>query len=162
MIQEILADMLQTFKDNLDDAKKKESETKTSFDTLMGSKKSQLKSADGAMASKNEEMGARNLNKAEAQDEVDMLKTRVENDEKFVAQAEADYATKSDEWKERQRLRNAEMASISEALAVLRSDDARDLAKKSMASQTALFLQTQSTKKCSRHRAHKAIEILKK
>jgi DNA repair exonuclease SbcCD ATPase subunit len=161
-IQEILADMLQTFKDNLDDAKKKESETKTSFDTLMGSKQSQLKSAEGAQASKNEEMGARNLNKAEAQDEVDMLKTRVENDEKFVGQAESDYKTKSDEWKERQRLRNAEMASITEALAVLRSDDARDLAKKSMASQTAFFLQTESkATKCSKHRAGKAIDILK-
>jgi len=160
-IQEILADMLQTFKDNLDDAKKKESETKASFDTLMGSKNSQLKSAQGAMASKNEEMGARNLNKAEASDEKEMLETRVENDEKFVKQAEDDYKTKSAEWKERQRLRSAEMASISEALAVLRSDDARDLAKKSMASQTAMFLQTQSeAKRCSKHRARKAIDIL--
>merc|ERR1719463_101038 len=98
-IQEILADMLQTFKDNLDDAKKKESETKSAFDTLMSSKNSQLKSAQDAMAAKNEESGARNLNKQEAQDEVDMLKTRVENDEKFVSQAEDAYATKSDEWK---------------------------------------------------------------
>merc|ERR1719313_1539738 len=127
----------------------------------MGSKQSQLKSAQGAQAAKNEEMGARNLNKAEAQDETDMLKARVENDEKFVKQAEDDYKVKTDEWKERQRLRSAEMASISEALSVLRSDDARDLAKKSMASQTAFFLQTQS-KKCSRHRTGKAIEILRK
>merc|ERR1719440_1228243 len=100
-IQEILADMLQTFKDNLDDAKKKESETKSSFDTLMESKNSQLKSAQDAMAAKNEESGARNLNKAEAQDECDMLKTRVENDEKFVKQSEDSYKTKSEEWKER-------------------------------------------------------------
>eukprot|EP00746_Dinoflagellata_sp_MGD_P091855 gnl/MRDRNA2_/MRDRNA2_36381_c0_seq2.p1 gnl/MRDRNA2_/MRDRNA2_36381_c0~~gnl/MRDRNA2_/MRDRNA2_36381_c0_seq2.p1 ORF type:complete len:717 (+),score=249.24 gnl/MRDRNA2_/MRDRNA2_36381_c0_seq2:102-2252(+) len=159
-IQEILADMLQTFKDNLDDATKKESETKESFDTLMASKNSQLKSAEGAMASKSEEMGSRNLNKAEATDEMEMLQTRVENDEKFVKQAEDDYKTKSEEWKERQRLRSAEMASISEALAVLRSDDARDLAKKSMASQTA-FLQTGSeSKRCARHRTRKAIDIL--
>merc|ERR1719161_1001101 len=161
-IQEILADMLQTFKDNLDDAKKKESETKTSFDTLMGSKNSQLKSAQDAMASKSEEMGSRNLNKAEAQDECDMLKSRVENDEKFVKQAEDMYKTKTDEWKERQRLRSAEMASISESLSVLRSDDARDLAKKSFASQTALLLQEAQSRKCSRHRSRKAIEILKK
>jgi len=42
-IQEILADMLQTFKDNLDDAKKKEAETKSAFDALSSSKQSQLK-----------------------------------------------------------------------------------------------------------------------
>jgi len=159
-IQEILADMLQTFKDNLDDAKKKEQETKSSFDTLMSSKNSQLKSAQDAMAAKNEESGARNLNKQEATDEMDMLKTRVENDEKFVKQAEDSFKTKSGEWKERCRLRTSEMASISEALSVLRSDDARDLSKRSMSSQQGLFLQ-ESDKKCARHRSRKAIHILR-
>merc|ERR1719265_1221013 len=160
-IQEILADMLQTFKDNLDDAKKKESETKSAFDTLMGSKNSQLKSANDGLAAKNEESGARNLNKQEAQDEVDMLKTRVENDEKFVKQAEDSFKTKSDEWKERCRLRAAEMASISEALSVLRSDDARDLSKKSFSSQNAMFLQETAKNKCARKKSHKAIQILR-
>jgi len=160
-IQEILADMLQTFKDNLDDAKKKESETKASFDTLMASKNSQLKSSQDALAAKNEESGARNLNKQEAQDEMDMLKTRVENDEKFVKQAEDSYKTKSEEWKERCRLRKAEMASISEALSVLRSDDARDLSKKSMQSQQGLFLQASQDNKCSRRHGRKAIHILR-
>merc|ERR1719313_460413 len=127
----------------------------------MGSKQSQLKSAQGAQAAKNEEMGARNLNKAEAQDECDMLKTRVENDEKFVQEAEDAYKTKTEEWKERQRLRSAEMASISEALSVLRSDDARDLAKKSMASQTAMFLQQSADNKCARKKTGKAIHILR-
>jgi hypothetical protein len=160
-IQEILADMLQTFKDNLDDAKKKESETKSAFDTLMSSKNSQLKSAQDAMAAKNEESGARNLNKQEAQDEVDMLTTRVENDEKFVKQAEDSYKTKSEEWKERCRLRTAEMSSISEALSVLRSDDARDISKRSMSSQQGLFLQESKNQKCSRHHSKKAIHILR-
>jgi len=86
----------------------------------------------------------------------------VENDEKFVKQAEDSYKEKSAEWKERQRLRTAEMASISEALAVLRSDDARDLSKKSMSSQNAFFLQTSEATKCSRQRSGKAIELLRK
>merc|ERR1719161_3399725 len=160
-IQEILADMLQTFKDNLDDAKKKEAETKSAFDTLSASKESQLKSAQDGLAAKNEESGARNLNKQEAQDELDMLDTRVKNDEKFIKQSEDSFKTKSDEWKERCRLRGAEMASISEALSVLRSDDARDLAKKSMASQTAMFLQHSAEDKCSRKRNRKAIHLLR-
>merc|ERR1719161_3180208 len=160
-IQEILADMLQTFKDNLDDARKKEAETKSAFDTLSASKQSQLKSAQDGLAAKNEESGARNLNKQEAQDELDMLDTRVKNDEKFIKQSEDSFKTKSDEWKERCRLRGAEMASISEALSVLRSDDARDLAKKSMASQTAMFLQHSAEDKCSRKRNRKAIHLLR-
>jgi hypothetical protein len=153
--------MLQTFKDNLDDAKKKETETKAAYDTLSASKNSQLKSAQDGLAAKNEESGARNLNKQEAQDEVDMLKTRVENDEKFISQAEAAYATKSDEWKERCRLRGAEMASISEALSVLRSDDARDLSKKSMSSQGYDFLQESAKNQCDRKKGQKAAHILR-
>merc|ERR1719316_2568882 len=160
-IQEILADMLQTFKDNLDDANKKETETKAAYDTLSASKNSQLKSAQDGLAAKNEESGARNLNKQEAQDEVDMLKTRVENDEKFISQAEDAYATKSDEWKERCRLRGAEMASISEALSVLRSDDARDLSKKSMSSQGYGFLQESAKNQCDRKKGQKAAHILR-
>merc|ERR1719428_130819 len=50
-IQEILADMLQTFKDNLDDATKTEKTTKASFDTLMASKNSQLSAAQDALSS---------------------------------------------------------------------------------------------------------------
>jgi hypothetical protein len=54
------------------------------------------------------------------------------------------------------------MASISEALSVLRSDDARDLSKKSMQSQQGLFLQESDVnKKCARHHRRKAIHILR-
>jgi len=159
-IQEILADMLQTFKDNLEDATKKEQDTKTSFDTLMTSKNEQLDAASDALGAKNEESGTRNLRAQEAKDERDMLKTQVEADEKFIKQADDSYAAKNSEWKERQRLRTAEMASITEALSVLRSDDARDLSKKSFSSQGGFFLQEKDG--CARKaRAKKAMTILR-
>jgi cell division septum initiation protein DivIVA len=49
-IQEILADMLQTFEDNLAEATKKEKDTKDSFDTLMTAKNSQLSAAQDALS----------------------------------------------------------------------------------------------------------------
>merc|ERR1719482_1968922 len=82
-IQEILADMLQTFEDNLADATKKESDAKSSFDTLMGSKNSQLSAAQDALSGGEGEGAARALNAQESQDEVDALTTQVENDEKY-------------------------------------------------------------------------------
>merc|ERR1719311_1926226 len=91
-IQEILADMLQTFQDNLADAEKKEKDAKSSFDTLMGSKNSQLSAAQDALSGGEGEGAARALNAQESQDEVDALTTQVENDEKYIGQVEDSYA----------------------------------------------------------------------
>merc|ERR1719313_440383 len=140
-IQEILADMLQTFEDNLADATKKESDTKSSFDTLMTSKNSQLSAAQDALSGGEGEGAARTLAADEAQEEVDALTTQVTNDEKYISQAEASYADKVDEWKERKRLRTEEIASISKAIEILASDDAKDLMSSSFKSQGNFFLQ---------------------
>merc|ERR1719272_2113329 len=48
-IQQILADMLQTFKDNLEDAEKKEKESAESHEKLMKSKNDELEGAQKAL-----------------------------------------------------------------------------------------------------------------
>merc|ERR550514_1211198 len=48
-IQKILADMLQTFKDNLADATAKEEEAQASYEKLMASKKKELGTAEQAL-----------------------------------------------------------------------------------------------------------------
>merc|ERR1719311_26419 len=68
-----------------------------------------------------------------------------DRDTVFLADTKSACETKAEEWAERVRLRTAEIASINEAISVLRSDDARDTFKKSFDSQG--FLQTQETKK---------------
>merc|ERR1719191_789278 len=161
-IQEILADMLQTFEDNLADAKKTEKDTKASFDTLMGSKNSQLSAAQDALSGGEGEGAARTLAADEAQEEVDALTTQVSNDEKYISQAEASYADKVAEWKERKRLRTEEIASISKAIEILASDDAKDLMSSSFKSQGNFFLQEQSSKAgCQRKRATKVVHRLR-
>merc|ERR1719161_59200 len=162
-IQEILADMLQTFQDNLADAEKKEKDAKSSFDTLMGSKNSQLSAAQDALSGGEGEGAARALNAQESQDEVDALTTQVENDEKYIAQAEDSYAVKMTEWKERKRLRTEEVASISKAIEILASDDAKDLMSSSFKSQGGFFLQEQEVAAgCSKQkRAAKVVTKLR-
>merc|ERR1719261_289395 len=150
-IQEILADMLQTFEDNLADATKKEADTKASFDTLMGSKNSQLSAAQDAHSGGEGEGAARTLAADEAQEEVDALTTQVSNDEKYIGQVEESYAVKISEWKERKRLRTEEIASISKAIEILASDDAKDLMASSFKSQGGFFLQ-ESSEGCSKQR----------
>merc|ERR1719261_8128 len=130
MIQKILADMLQTFKDNLADATAKEKEAKAAYDKLMASKKDELGTAEEALTDGKKEGAARGMAKDEAQQEVDDLKAQIEAHE-----------IKLEEWKERKKLRKLEIASINKAIAILNSDDARDTMKKSFESQGYLLLQ---------------------
>jgi hypothetical protein len=157
-IQEILADMLQTFEDNLADATKKEKDTKASFDTLMSSKNSQLSAAQDALSAGDGEGASRTLAADEAQEEVDALTTQVSNDEKYISQAEASYAEKVVEWKERKRLRTEEIASISKAIEILASDDAKDTMSASFKSQGNFFLQESG---CQRKKATKVMHKLR-
>jgi hypothetical protein len=163
-IQDILADMLQTFKDNLDDAKATEKKAKESFDTLMGSKNSQLSAAQDALTGGEGEGAARALSMEESQEEVDSLTTQVGNDEKYISQTEASYADKVAEWKERKRVRTEEIASISKAISILASDDAKDTMSSSFKSQGNFFLQdAQDTGRCSpKRRGSRAIATLRR
>merc|ERR1719198_538436 len=155
-IQEILADMLQTFQDNLADAKKTEKDAKTNFDKLMGSKKDQLSAAQDALTGGEGEGAARALSMEESQEEVDSLTTQVENDEKYISQTEASYADKVAEWKERKRLRTEEIASISKAIEILASDDAKDVMSSSFKSQGNFLLQESNAKAdCKRKKVTK-------
>merc|ERR1719355_435719 len=150
-IQEILADMLQTFKDNLEDAEKKEKESKATSEKLLEQKNSQLSAAQDALTAGEGEAGAQGLAVDEAQAEVDSLTEQVKNDEGYIKQAEDSFATKKDEWKERKRLRSEEIASIENAIAILTSDDARDTMSSSFKSQ-GNFLQVQDQEQQQRTR----------
>merc|ERR1719426_610827 len=161
-IQEILADMLQTFQDNLAEAVTKESDTEASYQKLKGAKEDEKSATESAAQDMAKETAARNQALAESNEERDALTEQKSNDEKFIEQTEEAHSTKLGEWKERKRLRTEELASISKAIGILTSDDARDLFKKSFESQGYLFLQ-QSQEGCSpKHRAWKAVQLIKK
>lgn len=143
-IQGVLNKLLQSFKKSLEDAEEKENDEKETYDTLMDTKKEQLQSAEDALSSSSVEGGARGLSKEQAQEEVNDLKTQISNDEGYIQQAKDDLATKKDEWKARKELMVGEGAAINKAIAILHSDDARDLFKKSHKSQGYSFVQLHS------------------
>merc|ERR1719159_781100 len=88
------------------------------------------------------ENGARGESKADSEEQKRDMEDQNTRDEGYIADTQASCATKADEWAERKRLRSEEKASIQQAIATLRSDDARDLFKKSFDSHGAFFLQT--------------------
>merc|ERR1719359_2402650 len=87
------------------------------------------------------EGGARQMNEEEAQDEVDALKKQIEADKGFIEQTKKSLEEKKVEWKDRKALRAGELEAIAKAIEILHNDDARDLFKKSMASQGYLLFQ---------------------
>merc|ERR1712146_29518 len=103
----------------------------------------ELKSAQDALLDL--EDGARKVEKEEAKQEVDDLSEQVEKDTGYIKDTEEALAEKKKLFKERKKLRMDEIAAISEAIGVLRDDDARDTFKKSM--DNFLFFQRKSSGK---------------
>merc|ERR1719191_1130772 len=132
--------MLQTFKDNRDEAVAAEDKEVSDFTALMTSKNAQLSSARDALEDKAVENGARHESLSNVEAEKTNLETQNTDDERFISETKASCETKAQEWSARKELRAGEKAAIQSAIATLRSDDARDLFKKSFASQS--FLQT--------------------
>merc|ERR1719375_1819876 len=125
-IQELIADMLQTFKDNLDEAKDKEKEAKETYEKLRDTKKDQLKSAKSALESLGGETASREEAKEEANGEISTLEDQIKKDKDVINEVTTQYEGKLKEWKERKKLMTLEVMSISQALNILRSGDARD------------------------------------
>merc|ERR1719331_2727264 len=162
-IQEILGEMLQTFKDNLAEAEATESKAASDSSKLLTGKNDALSTAQTALRDGAGESGARGESKADSEEQVRDMSDQNTRDEGYIADTQASCATKADEWGERKRLRKEEKASIAQAIATLRSDDARDLFKKSFDSHGALFLQTSaSVRKVEHHpKLANALSLLK-
>jgi len=159
-IQDILGEMLNTFKDNLAEAEKAEAKAKADSESLLAAKQTQLDDAKQAGLDQKVEMGARAAAKAEAQTEADELTGQNERDKGFIADAKTTCATKASQWEERKRVRAGEKAAIAQTIATLRSDDARDLMKKSFSSQGKL-LQTSVVHKPVHHRLQHGLKIMR-
>jgi len=143
-ILDILKDMEATFIDNREAAMTAEEKAVSDFEALIGSKNEQLAAAKQALLDKAKEKGARAEALAVAEAEKEDREGQNERDQVFLADTKTACETKAEEWSERKRLRAEEIASINEAISVLRSDDARDTFKKSFDSQ--FFLQTEKKK----------------
>lgn len=154
-IQDTLKKLHQTFTINLQEATDAENKAQTDYDTLKAAKEEQLGAAREALNKMASENGAKGLSRQEAKDEADALKTQVSDDEKFIADTQKALEAKKASWKERSELRAGELAAINKAIYILHNDDARDLFKKSFASQG--FLQVaQSSHKTEAYRSLKA------
>jgi len=158
-IQGVLQKMHQTFSSNLADARSKEADSLSDYNSLKNAKQGQLDTAQKALTKMSSENGAKGMSRQESADEVKALKEQVQNDEKFIKQTEQALADKKKAWAIRSDTRSSELAAISKAISILHSDDSRDLFKKSFDSQFLQIEQTAST--AMSQRAESAVSALK-
>merc|ERR1719487_739523 len=134
-IQDTLNKLHQTFSINLQEATDTENKAQSDYDKLKEGKEAQLDAAREALNKMASENGAKGMSRQEAQDEANALKKQVSDDEQFIADTQKALAAKKESWKVRSELRAGELAAINKAIYILHNDDARDLFKKSFASQ---------------------------
>jgi len=160
-IQKTLKGLLETFSGNLKEADAKEKKAKEEHKKLMDGKKELLSKAQESLEKMEVEGGARGLTVEEAESEIKDLKTQIKNDEGFIEEVQGEWDKKKKEWKERQEVRSKEQEAISKAIAILHSDDARDLFKKSFASQGFMLLQESEKSSLSWRQEQAKATILK-
>jgi exonuclease VII small subunit len=134
-IQGVLKKMHQTFSINLKDAQDKEKDAQSDYDKLMEGKQGQLDAAQKALNKMDSETGAKGMSRQDSVDELEALKKQVKDDTKFMEQTQKSLEEKKKAWKVRSELRTGEIAAIGKAISILHNDDARDLFKRSFASQ---------------------------
>merc|ERR1719446_774196 len=144
-IQDVLKKMKQTFISNLKDAEAAEEKAIEDYTELKEAKTEELTTAQDALNKGDGENGAKASSKEDSETERDALVTQINNDKGFIEATANDLATKKAEWKDRQELRAGEIEAINKAIAILHSDDARDMFKSSFKSQS--FMQLSSTSK---------------
>merc|ERR1719454_2850635 len=143
--------MKSTFEANLKDMAAAEEKAIEDYTELKEAKTEELTTAQDALNKGDGENGAKASSKEDSETERDALVTQINNDKGFIEATANDLKTKKAEWKDRQELRAGEIEAINKAIAILHSDDARDLFKSSFKSQN--FLQLKSTSQTQRVRA---------
>merc|ERR1719443_616517 len=142
---------------DLAEAESSEAQSKSAYETLMTSKKSEIEAAGKAIETKSARVGTVAVEIVQGKADLEKTQKAVEEDTQFKANLKKNCATKQKEWDERQKIRAEEIKAISETIEMLNSDDALELFKKTLPAATAL-IQTSATTRSQMRRARTLIE----
>mmetsp|Transcript_35098 Transcript_35098/g.52063 ORF Transcript_35098/g.52063 Transcript_35098/m.52063 type:complete len:696 (+) Transcript_35098:20-2107(+) len=123
----ILSQMKDTFEANLASSQKEEQANQKAFEELKAAKIEEIKSGQDQVDSKTLTLADTDEKNAQAKVDTDDTKASLSADEQFLGMLKEKCQMTDKEWEERQKTRQLEMEAVSQALAVLSSDDAHDL-----------------------------------
>merc|ERR1719327_2270374 len=149
----ILTQMKETFENNLSTSQKEEMAAQQAYEDLKAAKEAEIKAGTEQKDQKTQELA--DTDEKLAQDKQDLEDTRnsLSADQKFLMNLKETCQMTDQEWEERQKMRAEEIKAVSEALAILSSDDAHDTFTRSFN-----FVQTkvETTDRQNRDKASKA------
>eukprot|EP00931_Biecheleriopsis_adriatica_P049003 TRINITY_DN28335_c0_g1_i1.p1 TRINITY_DN28335_c0_g1~~TRINITY_DN28335_c0_g1_i1.p1 ORF type:complete len:663 (+),score=227.58 TRINITY_DN28335_c0_g1_i1:96-2084(+) len=125
--------------DSLDQTIKNEEGAKKSFESILEAKTIEKEAAEEMLERLQAEHAGQAKTVAESQEEIEALTQQIEAEEKLIADTKSALEVKEKEFDERNMYRLGELKAVSEAVDMLRSDEARDFFR-----EVASFLQTSS------------------
>jgi len=152
----IVEQMKETMEADLAETDSNEAEAKTTYETLMTSKKSEIEAAGKAVETKSARVGTVAVEVVQAKADLEKTTDAVAEDIDFKANLKKSCATKQKEWDARQKLRAEEIKAISETIEMLNGDDALELFKKTLPAASAL-IQTSATARSQMRRVQSLV-----
>eukprot|EP00930_Biecheleria_cincta_P040477 TRINITY_DN27732_c0_g1_i1.p1 TRINITY_DN27732_c0_g1~~TRINITY_DN27732_c0_g1_i1.p1 ORF type:complete len:675 (+),score=229.29 TRINITY_DN27732_c0_g1_i1:66-2090(+) len=129
-IVKTLSGIKKQFSASLEKAKKEAEDALKLYSELKESKAEQLQSAKDALSKLRLVQAERIRAQADAKAEMEELKKKIVAEKEFVDDFQKGLGEKEKEFDERTTLRQEELSAISEAIAILQSDEARDVFRK--------------------------------
>jgi len=123
----ILKQMKETFESNLSQSQKDEIANAKAYEDLKAAKEEEIAAGQEQIELKTQELATTDGKLAQSKQDLEDVQEGLSADEKFLMNLKEKCQMTDQEWEERQKERNLEIAAVAKALAVLSSDDARDL-----------------------------------
>jgi len=141
----ILKQMKETFENNLSASQKEEMAAQEMYEGVKSAKEAEIKAGEEQRDTKTQELADTDEKLAQAKQDLDDTRNSLSADQKFLMNLKQTCQMTDQEWEERQKMRQEEIQAVSEALAILSSDDAHDTF-----TSTFNFVQTSSKDHSSR------------
>jgi len=142
----ILKQMKETFETNLASSQKEEMTSQSAYEDLKSAKESEIKAGTDLKDTKTQELADTDAKLASDKQDLEDTRNSLAADQKFLMNLKETCQMTDQEYEERTKTRAEEIKAVSEALAILSSDDAHDTF-------TSTFNFVQTGKKSKREQA---------
>merc|ERR1719515_542130 len=122
----ILKQMKETFETNLENSQKEEMQSQTAYEDLKATKEEEIQAGSDQKDTKTQELADTDSKNAQAKQDLEDTRNSLAADQKFLLNLKETCQNTDQEFEERTKTRQEEIQAVSQALAILSSDDAHD------------------------------------